>query len=52
LKNELTTAPVLALPDGLEGFVVYTDAFNKGLGCVLMQRGHVIAYVSRKLQSP
>ncbi|GKC19697.1 putative reverse transcriptase domain-containing protein [Tanacetum coccineum] len=31
-------APVLSLPDGVEDFVVYCDASNQGLGCVLMQR--------------
>ncbi|GKB49430.1 retrovirus-related pol polyprotein from transposon TNT 1-94 [Tanacetum coccineum] len=43
-------APVLALPDGLEDFVVYCDASSLGLGCVLMQRGKVIAYASRQLK--
>nr|GFC71441.1 putative reverse transcriptase domain-containing protein [Tanacetum cinerariifolium] len=37
LKDKLCNAPVLALPDGLEDFVVYYDAFRIGLGCVLMQ---------------
>ncbi|GKE81826.1 retrotransposon protein, putative, ty3-gypsy subclass, partial [Tanacetum coccineum] len=41
---------VLALPNGLEDFVVYCDASAIGLGCVLMQRGKVIAYVSRQLK--
>ncbi|GJR40971.1 putative reverse transcriptase domain-containing protein [Tanacetum coccineum] len=49
LKDKLCNAPVLALPDGLEDFVVYCDAFGIGLGCVLMQRGKVIAYASRQL---
>ncbi|GKB50148.1 putative reverse transcriptase domain-containing protein [Tanacetum coccineum] len=31
-------APILSLPDGVEDFVVYCDASNQGLGCVLMQR--------------
>ncbi|GJV35223.1 putative reverse transcriptase domain-containing protein [Tanacetum coccineum] len=39
LKDKLCNAPVLALPDGSEDFVVYCDAFGIGLGCVLMQRG-------------
>ncbi|GJS16157.1 reverse transcriptase domain-containing protein [Tanacetum coccineum] len=39
LKDTLCNAPVLALPDGPEDFVVYCDAFDLGLGCVLMQRG-------------
>ncbi|GJR20610.1 putative reverse transcriptase domain-containing protein [Tanacetum coccineum] len=41
---------LLALPDELEDFVVYYDAFGIGLGCVLMQRGEVIAYASRQLK--
>ncbi|GJY72662.1 putative reverse transcriptase domain-containing protein [Tanacetum coccineum] len=43
-------ALALALPDGLKDFVVYCDAFGIGLGCVLMQRGKVIAYASRQLK--
>nr|GEY08763.1 hypothetical protein [Tanacetum cinerariifolium] len=39
LKDKLCNAPVLALPDGLKDFVVYYDAFEIGLGNVLMQRG-------------
>ncbi|GJV35533.1 putative reverse transcriptase domain-containing protein [Tanacetum coccineum] len=50
LKNNLGDAPILALPDGIEDFVVYCDASNQGLGCVLMQRGKVIAYASRQLK--
>ncbi|GJV59228.1 putative reverse transcriptase domain-containing protein [Tanacetum coccineum] len=50
LKDKLCNAPVLALPDGLEYFVVYYDASRIGLGCVLMQRGKVIAYASRRLK--
>lgn len=47
LKRRLTTAPVLNLPSRTEGFVVYSDASGKGLGCVLMQHDKVIAYASR-----
>ncbi|MEJ1821095.1 reverse transcriptase family protein [Escherichia coli] len=50
LKKKLTTAPVLAVPEGNDGFVVYTDASKLGLGCVLMQNGKVIAYASRQLK--
>ncbi|XP_050238318.1 uncharacterized protein LOC126687806 [Mercurialis annua] len=39
LKECLTTAPVLALPEGIEGFTIYCDASRVGLGCVLMQHG-------------
>ena len=51
LKRRLTSAPILTIPSGDEGFMVYTDASRKGLGCVLMQEGKVIAYVSRQLKS-
>ncbi|GKE96716.1 putative reverse transcriptase domain-containing protein [Tanacetum coccineum] len=47
LKDKLCNASVLALPDGLEDFVVYRDASGLGLGCVLIQRSKVIAYASR-----
>ncbi|GJT09975.1 putative reverse transcriptase domain-containing protein [Tanacetum coccineum] len=50
LKDSLCNAPILSLPDGPEDFVVYCDASNQGLGCVLMQRGKVIAYVPRQLK--
>ncbi|GKB77193.1 putative reverse transcriptase domain-containing protein [Tanacetum coccineum] len=50
LKDKLCNAPVLALLDGPEDFVVYCDASGLGLGCVLMQRGKVIAYASRQLK--
>ncbi|GKD00664.1 reverse transcriptase domain-containing protein [Tanacetum coccineum] len=49
LKNNLCDAPILSLPDGVKDFVVYCDASNQGLGCVLMQRGKVIAYALRQL---
>ncbi|GJW22291.1 putative reverse transcriptase domain-containing protein [Tanacetum coccineum] len=39
LKNNLYDAPILSIPDGVEDFIVYYDASNRGLGCVLMQRG-------------
>ncbi|KAI3824596.1 hypothetical protein L1987_06060 [Smallanthus sonchifolius] len=51
LKEKLTQAPVLALPEGVEDFVVYSDASKLGLSCVLMQRGKVIAYASRQLKT-
>src|ERR1044071_3829621 len=51
LKQKLCDAPILTLPDGNEDFVVYCDASNQGLGCVLMQRGKVIAYASRQLKN-
>ncbi|KAK9075551.1 hypothetical protein SSX86_003876 [Deinandra increscens subsp. villosa] len=50
LKDMLCSAPILALPDGIDDFVVYCDASIQGLGCVLMQRDKVIAYGSRQLK--
>ena len=50
LKGRLTSALVLALPNGRDGFVVYSDASRQGLGCVLMQNDRVIAYASRQLK--
>ncbi|KAI3795535.1 hypothetical protein L1987_38190 [Smallanthus sonchifolius] len=50
LKKKLCDAPILTLPDGNDDLVVYCDASNQGLGCVLMQRGKVIAYASRQLK--
>ncbi|KAL0453903.1 UNVERIFIED_CONTAM: Transposon Ty3-G Gag-Pol polyprotein, partial [Sesamum latifolium] len=50
LKKRLTSAPILALPSGDGGYVVYTDASRQGLGYVLMQHGKVIAYASRQLR--
>nr|GFA53499.1 putative reverse transcriptase domain-containing protein [Tanacetum cinerariifolium] len=50
LKQKLCSAPILALPEGSEDFIVYYDASNKGLGAVLMQRENVILYASRQLK--
>ncbi|CAN6288290.1 unnamed protein product [Urochloa humidicola] len=50
LKDKLTSAPVLTLPDVKKDFIVYCDASRQGLGCVLMQEGKVIAYASRQLK--
>ncbi|WVZ98524.1 hypothetical protein U9M48_043954 [Paspalum notatum var. saurae] len=50
LKKLLTSAPVLAQPDITKPFDVYCDASGSGLGCVLMQEGRVIAYVSCQLR--
>ncbi|GJR07854.1 putative reverse transcriptase domain-containing protein [Tanacetum coccineum] len=48
--SKIANAPILALPEGSEDFVVYCDASHKGLGVVLMQREKVIAYASRQLK--
>jgi hypothetical protein len=50
LKRRLVTEPVLTLPMESVGYVVYIDASKKGLGCVLMQQGRVVAYASRQLK--
>ena len=47
LKDRLTSALVLTLPEGTKGFVVYCEAPRVGFECVLMQHGKVIAYASR-----
>ncbi|GJZ60786.1 putative reverse transcriptase domain-containing protein [Tanacetum coccineum] len=51
LKGKLCSAPILALLEGSEDFVVYCDASLKGYGAVLMQREKVIAYASRQLRT-
>ncbi|GJV99149.1 putative reverse transcriptase domain-containing protein [Tanacetum coccineum] len=49
-EQKLCSAPILALPEGSENFVVYCDASHKGLGTILMQKEKVIAYASRQLK--
>jgi hypothetical protein len=49
LKTALVSAPVLALPDLHKPFVLETYASDKGIGVVLQQEGHSIAYVSKAL---
>jgi hypothetical protein len=50
MRKRLTTAPVLAIPDIHTSFDIYCEASKQGLGCALMQEGHVIVYVSRQLR--
>ncbi|PNY17781.1 Ty3/gypsy retrotransposon protein [Trifolium pratense] len=47
LKQALTTAPVLALPNFSNTFIVQTDASNHAMGAVLLQQGHPLAYFSK-----
>nr|GEX54613.1 putative reverse transcriptase domain-containing protein [Tanacetum cinerariifolium] len=49
--EKLCSAPILALLDGTEDFVVYCDASLKGFGAVLMQREKVITYAFRQLKT-
>ena len=41
---------MLVIPDAHRPFTIYNDASRKGLGCVLMQEGRVVAYASRQLR--
>jgi hypothetical protein len=50
LKKRLTMTPVLTMPDMEKSFSIYCDASGQGLGCVLIQDGHVVAYASRQLR--
>jgi hypothetical protein len=47
LRKALITAPVLALPDFSQCFVVETDACDHGIGAVLLQQDHPLAYISK-----
>ena len=51
MKEKLTIAPILRVPNPQKQFVVITDASEEGLGSVLMQDEQVIAYASRKLKN-
>ena len=51
LKEKLTTALILFISNSGEEYEVYTDASLRGLGCVLMQGGKVVAYSSRQLKT-
>jgi hypothetical protein len=50
LKKWLTTTPTLVMSDMEKSFSIYCDALEQGLGCILMQDGHVVAYATRQLR--
>ena len=50
LKEILVEAPVLIQPTSSRDYTMYSDASRRGLGCVLMQDGKVVAYASRQLK--
>jgi ribonuclease HI len=50
LRSKLMATPVLIMPDLKKNFDIYCDASRQGLGCVLMQEGHIIVYASRQLR--
>jgi hypothetical protein len=49
LKQALISAPVLALPDFSQPFVIKTDTCQLGMGAVLMQQNHPTAYLGKAL---
>jgi hypothetical protein len=49
-NKRLMSPPMLAMPDLQKGFDIYCDACDQGFGCVLVQEGLAIAYVSRQLR--
>jgi len=50
LKDNLTKAPILTLPNFTKSFEIECDASNIGIGVVLLQESHPIAYFSEKLK--
>jgi hypothetical protein len=50
LKKILAMTPVLTMPNMEKPFSLYCDLSGQGLGCVLVQDGHVVAYASRQLR--
>ncbi|RDY12719.1 Retrovirus-related Pol polyprotein from transposon 17.6, partial [Mucuna pruriens] len=49
LKEYLTNAPLLVLPNFTKSFEIESDTSSIGIGAVLMQEGHLINYFSEKL---
>ena len=51
LKRVMTTAPVLALPNFSQEFIIETDASGNSIGAVLMQQCHPVVFISKALSS-
>jgi hypothetical protein len=51
LKKAMSSTPVLALPDFQQQFVVETDPCDRGVGAVLSQNGHLVAFFSKDLSA-
>lgn len=45
----MSATPVLALQDFQQPFILETDACDIGIGAVLLQVGHLIAYYNKAL---
>ena len=49
IKVALTRTPMLALPDFQQSFTIETNAYQHGIGAVLMQQGQPVAYLNKAL---
>ena len=49
MKVALVVAPILDIVDSNKPFVLKINANGEGIGAVLMQGGHLVAYENKKL---